>query len=104
MKMPKLRKLSNKALIESALDNLQKDSKLHFYNIEFGNWSFVFDLGKNSICHFKIKEIPGFIFAIWTKSCFNSEQFNSSESEQLNCSLLNLALIVNNLIVLIQMN
>ena len=28
MKMPKLRKLSNKALIESALDNLQKDTKM----------------------------------------------------------------------------
>ena len=83
MKMPKLRKLSNKALIESALDNLQKDSKMHFYNIEFGNSYFVFDLGKNSICHFKIKEIPGFIFAIWTKSCFNSEQFNCSDSDEL---------------------
>ena len=68
--MPKLRNLTNRNLIKDFIKDLQEETGFHFYDIKFGNGYFVFEYDKDSICHFKIKEIPGFLFAIWlSKNC-----------------------------------
>ena len=63
--MPELRKLTNKHLIEDFMKDLKKNTGFNFYDIHFKDGYFVMEYGKDSICHFKIKEIPGFLFAIW---------------------------------------
>lgn len=74
-KDPKPKRLSNKGLIESALEDLQKETEFHFTDIKFGNGYFLFSFEKNSICHFHIKEIPGYLFAIWNAKNVNLDYY-----------------------------
>lgn len=68
---PKLSKLTNKELMESALNEI-KSFGYTLYDIKLGNCYFVFEDEDDSICHFKIKEIPGFLFAFWNTCRFDS--------------------------------
>jgi len=74
-KYPKPKKMSNKNLILDAIEDLKSETGFHFYDIKFGNGYFVFDYPKDSICWFKIKEIPGFRFAFWRGDNVNLEYF-----------------------------
>ena len=76
-KEPKPKRLSNKALIESALEDLQKETGFHFTDIKFGNGYFIFTFEKNTVCHFHVKELPGFLFAIWNTKNINLEYYDS---------------------------
>lgn len=73
--MPKLRNLTNRNLIKDFIKDLQEETGFHFYDIKFGNGYFVFEYDKDSICHFKIKEIPGFLFAIWLSKICNLKEY-----------------------------
>lgn len=79
MSKAKLSRISNKGLIESALKQIEEETGFHITDIEFGNYYFLFDGPKNSICHFHIKEIPKFKFALW-----NTNRFDSIEEELKN--------------------
>lgn len=69
MKKLKLSKKSNKQLMESALKQIEEETGFHILNKNLGNCYFIFETKeKNTICHFRIKEIPGFIFALWHTS------------------------------------
>lgn len=72
--MNNLKQLNNKQLIESFLQSLQQESNINVIDKKFGNCYFLFEGEENSICHFKIKEIPGFIFGIWTKDRFDQDK------------------------------
>lgn len=65
-------KISNKGLMESALKQIEEETGFHIIDIEFGNYYFLFGGPKNSICHFHIKEIPKFKFALWNTNRFDS--------------------------------
>ena len=59
-----LKKLTNRELIESAFAYIESNG-FHVVNKKFGNCYFLFEGEDDSICHFHIKEIPGFLFAFW---------------------------------------
>lgn len=61
---PELSKLTNKELNESALKQIQ-ELGFTVYDVKMGNCYFLFEDEDDSICHFRIKEIPGFLFAFW---------------------------------------
>lgn len=71
-----LHKLSNKKLMEKALEQIEEETGFHIEDVEYGSCYFIADGPKNSICHFHIKEIPGFIFAFW-----NTNRFDKIENQ-----------------------
>lgn len=68
----KLSKLKTKALIENALDQIERETGFHIIDKVFGDTYFLFQDKKDSICHFHIKEIPGFLFAFWNTCRFDT--------------------------------
>lgn len=75
MKDIKPKKLSNKALMDSALNYLKEETKFTFTKIQYGNGYFMFDFGKDTVIWFEVKEIPGFRFALWNAENVNKEGF-----------------------------
>lgn len=67
---PELSKLTNKELMESALKQI-RELGFTLYDVQMGNCYFIFTDEDDSICHFKIKEIPGFLFAFWNTCRFD---------------------------------
>lgn len=63
-RIPKLKKLSNKELMESAFTQIEKDLGFHIKDKEYGNTYFIFEGNDDSVCHFHIKEIPRISFCI----------------------------------------
>ena len=63
MKTPKLKKLTNKKLMLSALQTI-RDLGYTVTDDILGNSYFIFDGEKDSICHFRIKEIPRIFICI----------------------------------------
>lgn len=61
-RIPKLKKLSNKELMESAFTQIEKDLGFHIKDKEYGNTYFIFEGNDDSICQFHIKEIPRISF------------------------------------------
>lgn len=56
--------MTNKEMAESVLTEIENFG-YHIKEKEFGNCYFFFEDEEDSICHFHIKEIPGFKFALW---------------------------------------
>ena len=79
----KLKKLSNKKLMESAISKIEQETGFHIIDKHFGDSYFVFKGDKNSICEFHIKEIPGFRFALWNVNRFDSIQYLLKENKPL---------------------
>ena len=77
MRERKVKKLSNLALMKAAIEDLQKETNFTFTDITYGNGYFVFNFGANTVCHFHIKEIPGFRFALWNANNVNLEGFGA---------------------------
>lgn len=66
MKKKKLvKRIASKRLIDNYLLEIEKETGFHIINKEYGNGYFLFDLGKDNVCHFEVKEIPKFLFGIW---------------------------------------
>lgn len=63
MSKPTVKRLTNKKLMISAL-NAIRDLGYTVLDDVYGNSYFVFDGENDSICHFKIKEIPRFSICI----------------------------------------
>ena len=68
----KLQKLSNKKLMLSALDYIEKCTGFHINEKHLGSSYFVFEGERNSICNFHIKELPGFVFSLWNTCRFDT--------------------------------
>lgn len=60
----KLTKKTNLELMNSVLTKIESYG-YHIKDKKFGSCYFLFDGEDNSICHFHIKEIPGFLFGLW---------------------------------------
>lgn len=56
--------MERKEVAEKVLDYI-KSVGYKPYDIKYGTGYFVFDMGKDSVVHFKIKECPGWLFAMW---------------------------------------
>lgn len=78
----KPKNLSNKKLIQSAIEQLEFETGFHIINVEFGDSYFIFGGSKNSVCHFYIKEIPRFKFAFWTADRVDKEWFDGKMSSK----------------------
>lgn len=64
-----LEKLTNKQLIETLLKQIEENTGFHISSKEYMNSYFMYsDKEFDTICHFRIKEIPGFLFALWNTS------------------------------------
>ena len=75
MKEIKPKRLSRRALIESFLEDLTEKTNTTIEDLKFGNGYFIMEFGKDTVCTFKIKELPDFLFAIWNSNCINKEGF-----------------------------
>lgn len=67
----KPKKLTNKELIENLFRAIETDG-YHITDKIYGNCYFLFEDEDDSICHFHIKEIPGFLFAVWNTCRFDN--------------------------------
>lgn len=65
-KMP----MTNKEIMDSVLKEIT-NMGFHIKDVEYGDGYFIFESGENSVCHFHIKELKGFKFALWTTTCFD---------------------------------
>lgn len=74
MKEVKPKRLSRRKLVESAIQYLEKETGYHSVNIRFGD-GYLVDSGKDSVCWFCFKEIPGYTFAFWHKDIWNTKGF-----------------------------
>lgn len=72
------KKLSDKKLILSAIENIEKDTGFHIIDLEFGTYYYE---SRNKTCSFHIKEIPNFLFALWNTKLFgeNTKNYNWGE-------------------------
>ena len=77
----KLSERSNKELIDDFLEDLEKDTNFHIENKVCGNCYFLFEYEDDSICHFKVKELPEFSFALWSIDNVNKEYLDSEYKE-----------------------
>ena len=73
-KEPKLKRMSRRNLILSAIKYLEDETGFHSENIRFGN-GYLVDMFKDCICWFCFKEIKGYTFAIWHKDECNPSAF-----------------------------
>lgn len=56
----------NRKLIESLFKQIENNLGYHIVNKEFGNCYFIVESKEpDTICHFHIKELPGYLFGIW---------------------------------------
>ena len=62
----KLKRMSRRNLILSAIYYLEKETGFHAYNIRWGD-GYIVETGKDVICWFCFKEVKGYTFAIWHK-------------------------------------
>lgn len=42
-----------------------KETKIHVTDVKYLDGYFIFGMGDNSVVHFKIKELPGWLFGVW---------------------------------------
>ena len=75
-------KLSNKELIENAFKQIEQETGFHIIDKKYLDGYFVFTGSKDSVCHFRIKEIPRFLFGVWTIDHFDNikEQINEGKT------------------------
>lgn len=64
MSNPKLKKMTNKQLIESAFKSIEALG-YHIIDVKFTGSYYEYPECDNSMCNFHIKEIPRFLFAFW---------------------------------------
>lgn len=62
----KTRTLKNKKLIEDLFQQIETELGYHIIDKQFGNCYFIIESKEpDTICHFHIKELPGYLFGIW---------------------------------------
>lgn len=62
----------NKKDIENFILNPLKNAGIKLDYVKFLDGYFIFEFGKNSVCHFRMKELPYILFGVWkTSSGFN---------------------------------
>lgn len=72
--------MTNKEKMTSLLDAI-RNMGYTVKNDVYGNSYFFFEDEEDSVCHFEIKEIPGFLFGIWSTCRFDPIEKQIKESE-----------------------
>lgn len=80
-------KITNKEMMNQIIDSI-KELGYHPYNVDIGNCYFVFEGNDDSICHFNIKEIPGFSFGLWSADRFDTLEYQWKHNMPLWCDCL----------------
>ena len=79
-------------MLFESIHTLAKEWEEHDFtpcDVTFGNGYFIFEFGENSVVHFHIKELPGWLFGIWweprteeiklkKKDCFKRQKVKGS--------------------------
>lgn len=69
-------KSRNRKLIESLFKQIEKDLRYHIVDEQYGNCYFIVESKEpDTICHFHIKELPGYLFGIWNICRYDTIQY-----------------------------
>lgn len=69
-------KSRNRKLIESLFKQIEKDLGYHIVDEQYGNCYFIVESKEpDTICHFHIKELPGYLFGIWNICRYDAIQY-----------------------------
>lgn len=69
-------KSRNRKLIESLFKQIEKDLGYHIVDEQYGNCYFIIESKEpDTICHFHIKELPGYLFGIWNICRYDTIQY-----------------------------
>lgn len=69
-------KSRNRKLIESLFKQIEKELGYHIVDKQFGNCYFIVESKESdTICHFHIKELPGYLFGIWNICRYDTIQY-----------------------------
>lgn len=69
-------KSRNRKLIESLFKQIEKELGYHIVDKQFGNCYFIIESKEpDTICHFHIKELPGYLFGIWNICRYDTIQY-----------------------------
>ena len=69
-------KSRNRKLIESLFKQIEKELGYHIVDKQFGNCYFIVESKEpDTICHFHIKELPGYLFGIWSICRYDTIQY-----------------------------
>lgn len=69
-------KSRNRKLIESLFKQIEKELEYHIVDKQFGNCYFIVESKEpDTICHFHIKELPGYLFGIWNICRYDTIQY-----------------------------
>lgn len=66
----------NRKLIENLFKQIEKELGYHIVDKQFGNCYFIVESKEpDTICHFHIKELPGYLFGIWNICRYDTIQY-----------------------------
>lgn len=66
----------NRKLIESLFKQIERDLGYHIVDEQYGNCYFIVESKEpDTICHFHIKELPGYLFGIWNICRYDTIQY-----------------------------
>lgn len=66
----------NRKLIEELFFQIENNLEYHIVDKEFGNCYFIIESKEpDTICHFHIKELPGYLFGIWNICRYDTIQY-----------------------------
>lgn len=82
---------SNKELIELAFKQIERETGFHVIDKMYGNSYFFFEDEDDSVCNFRIKEIPGFLFAFWNTCRFDKIEDQLNKDRILWCDSLEIS-------------
>lgn len=69
-------KSRSRKLIESLFKQIEKELGYHIVDKQFGNCYFIIESKEpDTICHFHIKELPGYLFGIWNICRYDTIQY-----------------------------
>ena len=69
-------KSRNRKLIESLFKQIEKELGYHIVDKQFGNCYFIVESKEpDTICHFHVKELPGYLFGIWNICRYDTIQY-----------------------------
>ena len=72
----KTRTSKNKKLIEDLFQQIETELGYHIIDKQFGNCYFIIESKEpDTICHFHIKELPGYLFGIWNICRYDTIQY-----------------------------
>lgn len=87
--MSNLKKLTNKEIMQSILNKIE-ELGYTVTDVNIGNTYFLFGGNDDSVCNFHIKEIPGFLFGMWTIDRLDTLDFQKARGHILWCDSLNI--------------